>query len=301
MFANTTVFRLPTDSGSALSRAQIDLAGEDVSRFLQGLLSADVEQIKPNTAQASALLTVKGKIVTELLVLSTASGKLRLCVPASQLSATLELLDRYIIMDDVTPTAAKPQALACVWGEHADQLVRQAEGIECYATRHPVPGWLVVGDEPAVTNLASQATQASLEQFTRYRVETASPLWGAEIQPDRFPPEVGFVYAVNYDKGCYMGQEPLARIHARGQVNRVLVRVEADAAPAGSAPLKLATPERPDVGMWTTWVGDGPTLGLAIVRRKFAEPGQLLDANGQAVKVCSGPLGDDRGVANRHA
>ena len=44
---------------------------------------------------------------------------------------------------------------------------------------------------------------------------------------DTFPPEVGFVAAVSYDKGCYMGQEPLARIHARGQVNRVLVQVGA--------------------------------------------------------------------------
>ncbi|MFY0531537.1 hypothetical protein [Nannocystis pusilla] len=123
---------------------------------------------------------------------------------------------------------------------------------------------------------------------------------GPEITPGTFPPEVGFVAAVSYDKGCFMGQEPLARIHARGQVNRVLVRVHAGTCPEG--PVELAAPERPQAGLAATWAPDpsGGASGLAIVHRSAASPGTVLSAAGiGAVEVRSGPLGDDPGVKGR--
>ncbi len=302
MSVQTLVFRLPNDSTSALARAQIDLTGDDVQRFLQGLLSADVERIEPGTAEAAALLTVKGKIVTEVLVLCASDGRLFLSVPASQLQPTLELLDRYIIMDDVTPTAADPAAMACVWGPGGEALLQAHPQLRAFRTRHPVPGWLVIGEGQAFDALEQAATVATSDAFTAYRIETATPLWGHELTADRFPPEVGFVYAVNYEKGCYMGQEPLARIHARGQVNRVLVRVTAEQAPSGAPPVQLANAEQTDVGGLTSWVcvGEGAVTGLAIVRRKYAAPGTRLNAGSIEIEVCSGPLGDDRGVNNRH-
>ena len=114
-----------------------------------------------------------------------------------------------------------------------------------------------------------------------------------------FPPEIGFVYGVAYDKGCYLGQEPLARIHARGQVNRVMVQVIADA--AAEVPAALRAPERDDAGTWTTAVPlPSGACGLAIVRRDSARPGVVLrTADDRAVRVVSGPLGDDPGVRPR--
>ena len=123
---------------------------------------------------------------------------------------------------------------------------------------------------------------------------------GSRIEPDVFPPEVGFVYAVSYDKGCFTGQEPLARIHARGQVNRVMVRVNADAPIALGT--TLAGPDRPEVGKLTTVAPDGDgggVLGLAIVRRDVAEAGKALTAGDTTVTVTSGPLGDDPGTPGK--
>jgi len=296
------ILRLDDETAPGLGRARIDLAGEDVERFLQGLLSADVEALTPEHAHAACLLTVKGKIVTEVLVVRDRDGRVGLVVPATQLEASVALLDRYIIMDDVTPTPAKSTQMACVWGPGAQELVAGHKGeLAAYKTRHPVPGWLVAGSPDAMQSLQDQATVATETALTAYRIETASPLWGHEIMPDRFPPEVGFVYAVDYDKGCFMGQEPLARIHARGQVNRVMVRVRSEQSPAQPGPVQLDAPDKPNVGQWTSWVGEqGSVTGLAIVRRKVATPGTRLAAGELAVEVCSPPLGDDPGVANRH-
>ncbi|MGB1016608.1 MAG: YgfZ/GcvT domain-containing protein [Nannocystaceae bacterium] len=296
------ILRLDDDTSPGLGRVRIDLAGEDVERFLQGLLSADVEALAPEHAQAACLLTVKGKIVTEVLVVRDRGGSVGLIVPVGQLEACVALLDRYIIMDDVTPTPAEPAAMACVWGPGARELVNGHSGeLAAYKTRHPVPGWIVVASPDAMQAFEAQATVATPADFTTYRIETASPLWSREIMADRFPPEVGFVYAVNYNKGCFMGQEPLARIHARGQVNRVMVRVRAEQQPSQTAPVQLDAADKPDVGRWTSWVGaSGAVTGLAIVRRKVATPGTMLMAGELAVEVCSAPLGDDPGVGNRH-
>ena len=136
--------------------------------------------------------------------------------------------------------------------------------------------------------------RADDDALTQHRIDTATPAWGYELQAGFFPPEVGFTYGVSYDKGCFMGQEPLARIHARGQVNRVMVRVETAAGPSA-----LSHPDRAEAGRLTSVAGG---RGLAIVRRELAAEGTVLQAaEGGAVKVISGPLGDDAGVAGRNA
>jgi folate-binding protein YgfZ len=197
-------------------------------------------------------------------------------------------------MDDVTIERLDPanHALALVWGGAVDASVQS------FTTEYPLHGTLLVGTlDPLRTWLSGQGSEPIDDAtFTTLRIEQARPAWGREVVPDRFPPEVGFVEAVSYTKGCYMGQEPLSRIHNRGQVNRVMVRVEAERAPQGSGPIELFIGEDP-VGEWTSWAGE---QGLAIVKRKHAESGkQLRTGEGIVVVVRSGPLGDDPGGPSR--
>ena len=168
-----------------------------------------------------------------------------------------------------------------------------------WATRHPLPGWLVVGSRDALQAALADAEPVTADEFERARVESGTPGWRRELAPGFFPPEVGFVYAVAYDKGCYLGQEPLARIHARGQVNRVMVQVVAES--SADVPVALAAAARDDAGTWTTSVAlPSGACGLAIVRRDFARPGEVLHtADARAVRVVSGPLGDDPGLGRR--
>ncbi|MCA9697759.1 MAG: hypothetical protein KC431_09570, partial [Myxococcales bacterium] len=165
---------------------------------------------------------------------------------------------------------------------------------------HPLEGVLVVGPREALLEAgAALGERSSAEAFTAARIAGGRPAWGFELAPDHFPPEVGFVDAVSYDKGCFMGQEPLSRIHNRGQVNWVMVRLRAEAAPAEGETQPLTLDER-EVGRWTSWVGtDGSVQGLAIVKRVQAVPGVRLRAGALEVEVLTGPLGDDPGGPGR--
>ncbi|MCA9690222.1 MAG: hypothetical protein KC636_11475 [Myxococcales bacterium] len=288
------------------ARTLLELSGADVARFLQGLLSADIDALARGAAVPATLLSVKGKIISELIVLRGDGGELSLLAPRERVDEVAQLLDRHIIMDDVAIQRRDDIAVALVFRPGASEAPELAldAGVAGYRTIHPAPGLLVLGDPSALARLGGGAPEAAPEVFTRHRVATAAPAWGFEITPDKFPPEVGFVEAVSYSKGCYMGQEPLARIHARGQVNRVMVRVRATTAvlPGAEGPVELDDIDRSGIGRWTTWVHDDrDVIGLAIVHRKRAVVGARLSAGELGeVEVTSGPLGDDLGVGDRH-
>ncbi len=282
-------------------RARLRLCGPDTRRFLQGTLTADVEALAAGQAVAAGLCTVKGKLVFELVLLpGPTPEQVDVLVPESQATALAEHFDRHIIMDDVEVEALGPVGVAVMWSTEGDPPPVDAPGVEALETRHPAPGLLCVGEAAALgaALVATGATAVDAEGWAARRVATASPGWGHELSEGFFPPEVGFVYAVSYDKGCFLGQEPLARIHARGQVNRVMVRVRASQAP--NEVVELSAADKPQAGRWTTWApaADG-VEGLAIVRRAVAVAGTALTTQGDdplAVEVCSGPLGDDPGM-----
>lgn len=275
-------------------RVVLRITGDDGPRFLQGLLSADLGLAAPGHAIPAALLTVKGKIVSEIVVLAPHEDALWLAVPRALVDAVQAQLEGHVIMDDVTIERSE-LALALLVGEGSETAALPAELVGFVAT-HPLAGRLVAGPLAALeTWLPTQGDALDEHEFTLRRIAEARPAWGHELAPDHFPPEVGFVDAVSYTKGCYMGQEPLSRIHNRGQVNRVMVRVEGPEV-AASEPLELLLGDEV-VGSWTSRAG---TQGLAIVKRKHAEPGRELHARtGERVLVRSGPLGDDPGGAGR--
>lgn len=287
----------PLQEIPAQARVVVDVGGLDSLRFLQGLLSADVSAVAPGEARAAALLTVKGKIISEVIVLRRLDGGVRLAIPADTAGVVLADLERHVIMDDVTLAADPRLRAALVWPGGAG-----GEGIEAFSTTHPAPGALWVGDEEALASASAGLVRADSGAFEAHRLQAGAPAWRREIEDGCFPPEVGFVGAVSYEKGCFRGQEPLARIHARGQVNRVMVRVRAAAVPVGDAPVLLSSEGRPEAGRWTSWLpdGDGGAHGLAIVHRSVAVPGVRLQGGALAVEVMSGPIGDDAGTAGRH-
>lgn len=278
------------------ARVLVRLAGPDAARFLQGLLSADVEGLAVGEARPAALLTIKGKLISEAIVLREADG-FALALPADVADAVIADLDRHIIMDDVTLATERDACFALVWPGGAPSA---APDTGLFSTTHPAPGTLVVGPAAGLEAAVRGLPAGDAAAFNALRVATATAAWGHEIRPGFFPPEVGFVGAVSYDKGCYRGQEPLARIHARGQVNRVMVRVAAAAAPAGIT--DLSAEGRDEAGTWTTWTaaaGPEAVVGLAIVHRSLAAPGTRLRAGAIEVTVTSAALGDDPGSAGR--
>lgn len=287
------------DELPAQARAVVRLFGPDTARFVQGTLTADVGGAPVGEAVASALCTAKGKIVSELVVLRVGDEICDLLIPAGEADTVAELLDRHIIMDQVQVQRPPAPALAVVWTDAGAVPPAPQGDVQHYAARHPGPGALWLGDPAAVQAALAGAEPVDAAGWARRRIDTATPAWGHEITADVFPAEVGFVYAVSYSKGCFLGQEPLARIHARGQVNRVMVRLRAD------VPLEedtlLASDERPEAGRVTTVAPDGSgSIALGIVRRDAAVEGTRLRTDaGLEVVVTSGPLGDDPGVTGK--
>jgi len=287
------------------ARAVVRITGEDSLRFLQGLLTADVGELTPGRATPAALLTVKGKIVSEVWVLAIAKDEPWLVLPADIGEAVVAKLDSHIIMDDVELELLAEHGCALVWRDPGEPVPNPSEldsreGVLAFTATHPLPGVLLVGPGQALAQLSGPdvGEPASADQFTAARIRCGCPAWGHEIAADRFPPEVGFVDAVSYDKGCYLGQEPLSRIHNRGQVNRVMVRVKLSATPSGEGPHTLMAGDR-EVGELSSW--SAALDGLAIIKRAQATPETALVAGDLAVTVISGPLGDDPGRASRAA
>jgi hypothetical protein len=265
------------------ARVVLAVEGPDAERFLQGLLSADVARATERAVPA-ALLDVKGRLVSEVVVIRRGEGFL-LVLPAEVADDVHAFLDRHVVMDDVRLTREELR-VAWAWPE----APAATPGLIVAPCEHP-PGALLLG---SAASIAAQETRApdDAEAWARHRVDSGTPAWGHELRPGRLPPELGYAYAIAYDKGCFLGQEPLARLHARGQVHRVLVRVRAD---PGSTVGPLRAPEREDAGTLTSLAG---ALGLAIVHRSCAQPGtRLQDEAGREIEVTTAALGDDPGAA----
>jgi folate-binding protein YgfZ len=275
-------------------RALVRLQGPDTARFVQGTLTADVSGAPAGTAVAAAACTPKGKIITELVALPQGET-CDLLVPEAEAAAISAELDRHIIMDQVEVSSPPAVAVAVVWAADGVEIPAPPGDLQHYATRHPGPGRLWLGPAETLRAALADGVAVDADGWARRRIETATPAWGHEIEANTFPAEVGFVYAVSYSKGCFTGQEPLARIHSRGQVNRVMVRVRSDRSLA--APTSLDAADRPETGRLTTAAPEGDGIvGLAIVRREHAVEGVVLTAGDIEVTVTSGPLGDDPGV-----
>jgi folate-binding protein YgfZ len=278
-------------------RTFVRVTGDDAVRFLQGLLTADVAQLAPSSASPATLLTVKGKIVSEVWVLAVDDDERWLAVPEAIGADILAKLDDHIIMDDVQLEPLPEQAGAIVWRDGGRLRARELQlpaGVRAFEATHPLPGVLLVGPEGTLRSIAI-GEPADADGFTAARIAHGRPAWGFEITPDHFPPEVGFVDAVSYEKGCYLGQEPLSRIHNRGQVNRVMVRVRLSAPITSMLPIELEIDSR-SAGQLTSVAG---LDGLAIVRRNIAQPGTKLTTGELEVEVLTPPLGDDPGGPGR--
>ncbi len=280
------------------ARRLLVLEGEDTERFLQGTVSQDVAKIEDGEARPASLLTVKGKLVSDAIMMRLGEDRYGMAVPASLADEVYANLDRHIIMDEVEVSVDAQAALA--WSS----APVQAAGVRAFKTSYPAAGHLLIGAPAALAAALADAHALEDAAWARQRIEQGVPAWGFEIEAGRFPPEVGFVDSVSYDKGCFMGQEPLARIHARGQVNRVLVRVEAPAGTTAPAlPAALEHAEQGEVGQLTTVAaaGEGEGLvGLAVLRRKVSDRGTVVTAGDATFSVASAPLGDDPGMGGRH-
>lgn len=281
---------------------------------LQGLLTNDLEQPGVDSLVYGALLTPKGMIVADYWVLRRPDG-FSLVTAHQARAASLDLFRRSLPprLARVTDLTGDTRA-AWLLGTHAFQTLLKAgmripEASGRVADAGP-PGdqlSLALAPEPAPFVALALGSAGDVERFTgrlaavgtipgaeadldAARILSGWPALGAEIDDRTLPQEVRFdeIGGVSYTKGCYTGQETVARLHFRGHTNRELrgLRWPGTAALTGRAVLAAGR----EVGtVRSTLVLEDRILGLALLRREV-RPGDLVTAGGREAAVAGLPF-----------
>jgi tRNA-modifying protein YgfZ len=255
------------DSVSVLTRSYrrprsfVRVAGPDAADFLERMVSSEVASLAPGESRDALLLTPKARVIAPLRVLRRAEEDF-LLLTEPELG---EVVRSHLLR---ARFAAKCELEL---EEHTSTVVLgDGEGI-------PIADYGVSAREV----LDAGEPGGDIEQLERLRIEAGTPRFGREIDDRVLPAEAGLVdRAVSFTKGCYPGQEPIARLRYRGQANRRLAVLELDDdhEPAGETELRLADKV---VGRVTSSV---PGLALAYVRKEV-EDGAVVGLDGRLGKV----------------
>jgi folate-binding protein YgfZ len=273
-------------------RAKFNVTGKDRVRFLNGQLTNDILSLRPGSAICACALTAKGKLCADLFVAPTEESHLldAESVLRESLAARLE---KYIIADDVTledvtdafglfhlvvpPSANAGAAGSFPWVEKTDTLLMACN-------RFGIPGidfWFPA-DQAALVQGKLEQSPIDFQAAENLRIEQGIARWGHELSEEVIPNEAGLDRrAINYTKGCYLGQEVISRIKSVGHVNRHLCGLMPDAGMAVATGDKLFSDgeSKKEIGFITS-VGwrrsEGRVIALGYVRRGFDAPGSTL-------------------------
>jgi folate-binding protein YgfZ len=234
--------------------AVVRITGEDAAAFLQGQCTADLRGV----ALTDALwLNRKGRVLAHTVVAKEADGSFLLLCPHLAAEALIAVVTANVIADDVVATdetAAWGRWIA--WG--AELAISDAK---LFATRRfGVAAWDVLTPAGSV----APGEPGSLAELESARIAAGVPSVPADCGASEFPQECGLEVWVSYTKGCYLGQEVMARIQSMGSLRRILRRVEGPV----SVGLELKTPEGKVAGLVRSAAGD---VGLALVSVDLAE------------------------------
>lgn len=279
---------------------KLALTGPDARGVLQGQVTNDVEALAPGAGCYAALLTNKGKMLCDLRVLDAGEEVLLLC-ERSGLQELFNALRRGLVGFDAELHKRTVQSgLLSLIGPGARavgdaQDLPAEEHAHCAAEIAGLPVRLVVTDlgvdvlcraedtDAVTAALVERGARAVDEDAAEIvRVESGRPRFGLELGPSVIPEEAGLnERAVSYTKGCYVGQETVARLHWRGKPNRHLrgLRLTAPAQPGDA--LRLGEKEVGRVASTVVSPRLGP-IALALVRRE-AEPGAELAVGDGAI------------------
>lgn len=263
------------------------VSGGDAVTFLDGLVSQSVAAMAPGEVRRSLLLTPRGKLEAVLWLLADAD-RVGVAVDAGHGAAVAAALSRFKIRVDVA-IAPEQRPLHEVWGT--------ANGAPLVAERRWRDEGELTADLPSihgglrmVLTTAAVPDEAPVELAEATRIVAGEPRLGVDIDGDTIPQEAGLVEgAVDFTKGCYLGQELVARIDSRGHVNRRLRGLRAASPITPGAEL---VSEGRAVGTVTS-AAVSPTLGavaLAVVRREV-EVGSEVEVGDGAATVTDLPIG----------
>jgi glycine cleavage system T protein len=294
-------------------RGTVELTGADAGRFLQNLCTNDVTRLAVGGGCEAFLTTAKAKVVGHVLIDHVSLPDNRdawwLDVAPGFADKVLKHLDHYLISEQVeiadrtrefaqihlagpeatrilgkaleadVPELAELQHFRGTFGTAGAGHIRRHDplgvlGYDILCPRSQADGiWQLL--------LQAGASPAGMAAYEVLRVEAGTPVFGVDIDEDRFVVEVGRGRAICYTKGCYLGQEPIVMARDRGHLNRFLRGLKLSGSEAVVRGAKVLR-EGNEVGQVTSSVASprlGTAIALAYVRRGSQEPGTAVEVD----------------------
>jgi len=295
-----TEYRAIREGASFVDRSSLEslaVSGADAARFLHGLTTGDINAMPPGTSLYTLVTDDRGRVLSDATVRRRDDRTFDLLVERGFAPRVLDWFEAHRIADRVALRIGGEAIRLELAGPRAMEALERA-GVPSGVAEGSLQSWTVSETEDAVVSFARSVVveiaagearglwgrlveagfrPAGETAFERWRIERGRPRAGCEFDGDVLPMEVGLDDAVSFTKGCYAGQEIIARATHRGHVHRTLIglRMAGDAAPGRKT--ALMDGDEP-VGWITSAVAwpDAGVLALACVRREHAVPSAVL-------------------------
>ena len=276
-------------------RTLLQFSGADRLRYLNGQVTNDVSKASLSEAIYACVTDAKGKLQADIFIREL-PGEIYLVDAAPDVRETLAMrLDRYIIADDVELEDVTENYVVFHMSEGDIPEIESATWTGT-CTRFGNTGTDLIVPAADADSIRGRLTDslgsADPQDIEVARIKNGFPAWGKELVEGMLPPEAQIEErAINYEKGCYIGQEVISRIKSVGRVNRLLCRlktVEGNASEGALLFTEDAEGERKQIGEITSTTGSGSSqFSLGYVKRDYAAPGTELvsDKDGEPLSV----------------
>jgi len=307
-------------------RAKISLTGGDRVRWLNGMTTNNVRDLSVGHGVYAFLLNPQGHILGDVFAYNLGDS-ITVDTDCGQVEKILATFDHFIIMDDVEVTNLSEQLTALgVAGPKCREVLTAAgfvipemqalrvtsvmwQGTECRLVRgeglehdslnrDSYEIWLAPARVRALWDalLAAGATPVGSEALELQRIVSGIPRYGVDIRERDLPQETEQARALNFNKGCYVGQEIVERIRSRGAVHRKFTGFVAEGAAQIAAGTKIVAGEK-EVGEITSAAslqlrGGNKTVALGYIRREVGVPGHEVTIGGAKANVVQLPVAD---------
>jgi tRNA-modifying protein YgfZ len=272
------------------SGTKLRVVGADRIRFLSGQTTNDVRRANAGSTQESCVLNAKGQLDGHLFLFATTDA-IWISVDAELREQLRARLERYVIADDVIiDDVTDDFALFHFLSAPSPEVAGAEFCLKC--NRLTNDGWdswfRTTEREKLLSALSAIYEPIGRDEWEVLRVENGIPRWGRELTSKIIPPEANLEgRAIDYEKGCYIGQEVISRMKMSGQVRQRLCGLISEQKEELSSGMSLAAGEKV-VGQITSAVFSkrlGTPIALAMVKRGFNEPGTKLVAAGDGREI----------------
>lgn len=287
---------------------QLELSGKDRAKFLHNFCTNEIKNLQPDQGCEAFLTNVQSRILGHVLVFNQGDS-LWICTASGTASAIVNHLDRYLILEDADFKLRTPEfGNLYLSGPEATKILIQAGiNVESLEVNQQLqvpksdsqltvrrldllnqPGYLCTLQYVKIADFWTSliefgATPAGSDIFDALRIQAQFPIYGIDLTEENLAQEASRTEkAISFNKGCYLGQEPIARIDSLGHVNRELraIGLEQDWVPPAGAKVMAGEPDKlQEVGTISSSArsfGKYPVVVMGMVRRGSNQPGDKV-------------------------